>query len=212
MRCWLRTAELEPSHPQINYRIAQAYWADGDTARSREHFLTEIRANPGDVDVIFDFALFLLEDGEIESAKEKFNRILELKSDFAPALFYLGEIAFSNSDYEQAAELYSQAIQKDKKLAGPCYRLAQLALMKEQKQKVKIYLLSELGLGPEDADALVSMASMSLAIGDLELSTHCLLRAVDIDRANADAHYYLGVVTANRGWLEEAVEFLTQAL
>jgi len=84
--------------------------------------------------------------------------------------------------------------------------------MKEQKQKVKIYLLSELGLGPEDADALVSMASMSLAIGDLELSTHCLLRAVDIDRANADAHYYLGVVTANRGRLEEAVEFLTQAL
>ncbi|KPL22392.1 MAG: hypothetical protein AMJ75_08115, partial [Phycisphaerae bacterium SM1_79] len=24
IRCWLRTAELEPTHPQINYRIAQA--------------------------------------------------------------------------------------------------------------------------------------------------------------------------------------------
>jgi tetratricopeptide (TPR) repeat protein len=85
-------------------------------------------------------------------------------------------------------------------------------MMKDQKQKAKIYLLSELGLDPEDADALVSMASISLTLGDLELSTHCLLRAVDIDRANADAYYYLGVVTANRGRLEESVEFLAQAL
>ncbi|MCJ7675899.1 MAG: tetratricopeptide repeat protein, partial [Sedimentisphaerales bacterium] len=34
--CWLRTGDLEPSHPQINYRIAQAYWSDGDLDRGRD--------------------------------------------------------------------------------------------------------------------------------------------------------------------------------
>ena len=35
--CWLRTAELEPTHPQINYRIAQAYWSDGNTESAGKH-------------------------------------------------------------------------------------------------------------------------------------------------------------------------------
>ena len=116
IRCWQRTAKLEPNHPQINYRIAQAYWYKRDNARAREYFLAELRTNAGDVDVILDFGLFLLEVGDIESAKEKFNRILELVPDFAAALFYLGEIAFSNADYE--------ALQKDNMLTGPQYRLA----------------------------------------------------------------------------------------
>ena len=62
--CWQRTAQLEPTHPQINYRIAQAYWADGDNENAKEHFLQELRVNPGDTDVILDFGIFLLKIGE----------------------------------------------------------------------------------------------------------------------------------------------------
>ena len=164
IQCWLRTAELEPGHPQINYRIAQAYWADGDITCCREHFLAELRVNPGDIDVIFDFGLFLLENGDVESAKEKFNRILELEPNFAAALFYLGEIAYSNRDFKKAVSLFSQALQKNNTLAGPCYRLAQHALMKEQQLKTRAYLVSELETCPEDADTLVSMGSMFLSI------------------------------------------------
>jgi len=212
IRCWLRTAELEPSHPQINYRIAQAYWSAGDNKHSREHFLAELRVNPGDVDVILDFGLFMLETGEIESAKEKFNRILELVPASGVALFYLGEIAFNNNDYEQAVQLFSQALQKDNTLAGPCYRLAQYALMRGQEQKGRAYLISELDMAPEDANTLVSMGSMFLRMGDLDYATQCLLQAVDIDRVNADAYYYLGVVRTIKGALGDAAEFFAHTL
>ena len=212
IRCWLRTAELDPTHPQINYRIAQAYWSEGDSVRAREHFLAELRINPGGVDVILDFGLFLLEVGDTESAKEKFNRILELTPDFVPALFYLGEIAFNGADYERAAQLFRQALQKDNTLTGPRYRLAQYALTKGKTRQARTYLVSELKLAPEDTDILVSMASMFLTIGDLDLSTHCLLRAVDIDCADADAYYYLGLVSAINGRFENAVEFFAHTL
>jgi len=212
IRCWLRTAELEPSHPQINYRIAQAYWSDGQTKRCREYFLAELRINPGDIDVIFDFGMFLLETGDIESAKEKFNRILELEPGFAAALFYLGEIAFNNGDYEQAVKLFNQTLQKDNTLAGPCYRLAQYALMREQKIKARAYLVSELETCPEDVEILVSMGSMFLRIGEFDNATHCLLQAVDIDCANADAYYYLGTVRAIKGAFGDAEEFFAHAL
>lgn len=212
IRCWLRTAELEPSHPQINYRIAQAYWSEGDNARAREHFLAEIRTNPGDVDVILDFGLFLLEMGDIESAKEKFNRILELAPDSGAASFYLGEIAFNNRDNERAAQLLNQSLQNDNTLTGPRYRLAQYALMSGEKTKVRDHLVSELKLAPEDADILVSMGSMFLTIDEPDYAAHCLLRAVDVDCGNADAYYYLGLVSAIKGRLEDAAEFFGHAL
>ncbi|MGA1979383.1 MAG: tetratricopeptide repeat protein [Sedimentisphaerales bacterium] len=212
IHCWLRTAELEPSHPQINYRIAQAYWAVGDYERGREYFLAELRASPGDVDVILDFGLFLLEIGDVESAKEKFNRTLELKPGFAAALFYLGEIAFNKADYGQALKLFNEAGQKDNMLTGPQYRLAEYALMGGKKEEARGHLVSEVKLAPEDTDILVSMGSMFLRIGDMDYATHCLLKVIDIDCANADAYYYLGLVSAIKGRFEEAVEFFGNAL
>lgn len=250
--CWLKTAELEPSHPQINYRIAQAHWSEGDTERAREHFLQELRSNPGDLDVILDFALLLLEVDDVESAKEKFNRILELQPGHASALFHLGEIVFDKGQYEQAVELFSRALAEDNSLAGPRYRLAQHALVNGREKEARAYLIAELQACPEDAEMLVSIASMFLRLAagpephlpptsqinyahfestqqrapespflrqtnafrtsDLDHATHCLLRAVEIDPACADSHYYLGVVSAKKGALKDAEKFFAHAI
>jgi len=156
--------------------------------------------------------LFLLEVGDIESAKEKFNRALELQPDFPLALFYLGEIALDNCDYDRAAQLFKKALQQDNTLTGPRYRLAQYAMMRGLWQEATNYLLSELKLAPEDVNTLVSMGSMFLTMGDFDYATHCMMRAIDIDCAHAQAYYYLGLVTAMKGQFEEAAEFFAHAL
>lgn len=212
VRCWLRTAELEPTHPQINYRIAQAYWSDSDRTRAREHFLVELRNNPGDIDVIMDFALFLIEVGDLDAAREKCNRILELNPGFAPALFYLGEIALDQGNNAQAASLFEDALKRDATLGGPHYRLAQCALAAQQKDKVKEHLLAELNREIEDANTLISIATMFLTIDDSEHATQCLLHAVSLDMKSADAYHYLGVSAANKGQLVDAERFLDHAL
>ena len=143
----------------------------------------------------------------MESAKEKFNRVLELRPDFAAALFCLGEIAFDRADYERAAALFNHALQTDNTLRGPHYRLAQRALMQGRRHAAREHLLSEVNLGPEDSDLLVSVASMFFKIDDHDSATDCLLRAISIDCANADAYYYLGLASAVNGRLEEAVEY-----
>ena len=236
--CWVKTAELESSHPQIHYRIAQAYWYQGDAAKAREHFLYELRANPGDIDVIFDYGLFLQENNDTEAAREKFNRILELKPDYAPALFYLGEIAFNSHDYDRAVDMYDAALRYDKGLAGPYYRLAQYALMQNKAKKARTYLVSELRNCPENSGLLLSIGSMFLDISalsapsstsdkssdnesntcdsglymDLDHAMHCLLRAVDIDNTNPEIYYYLGLASAMRRDYEDAKEFFSHAL
>ncbi|MHC4744510.1 MAG: tetratricopeptide repeat protein [Planctomycetota bacterium] len=212
VRCWLRTAELESEHPQINYRIAQAYWCEGDHERAGEYFLAELRTNPGDVEVILDYGLFLLELGQIESAKEKFNRILELDPDSATALFYLGEIALDNNKHSRAAELFKQALSKDNTLMGPRYRLAQCAFVKGQNQKATGYLLAELRQAPQDPHILTSIGSLFLKIGEADHAATCLLRAAESDSTNAEAYYLRGLNSAIQGRFEDAAEFIGHTL
>jgi len=221
IHCWIRTAELEPSHPQINYHIAQALWAEGELERSRHHLLKELRINPGDVDVIMDFGVFCLERGEIESAREKFHRALELRPDTALATFYLGEIALNAGELKMAEELYSRAMARDGSLPGPRYRLACCSFLRNDIQSAKTYLASEIKLAMDDADVLVSMASMFLVFAAqpqvdsdeaIDYALHFLLRAIDIDSCSADAYYYLGLANAIKGRLEEASELFAQAL
>lgn len=210
--CWIKTSKLEPDHPQINFRIAQAYWFDGDYQTSREYFLAELRENPGDIDVIINFGLFLLQLGDTESAKEKFNRVLEFTPDHAQAMFYLGEIAFNKGNFRDAEQLYHRAILSDAALVGPNYRLAQYALKKGQKNQAREFLFEELKLNPEDSEALVSMGSMFLHTGDYDYASHCLVRSADSDNDNPEPYYYLGLVSATRGLLEEADEFFERTL
>ena len=167
---------------------------------------------PGDVEAIMDMALFLLETGDLDSAKEKFHRLLEMDPDFAPAMLYLGEIALDQGDPARAADLFDEALKKDPTLAGPHYRLAQCALLDEQKNNARMHLIAELDHEVDDANTLVSMASMFLAIEDPDHASQCLLRAVGLDMRSADAYYYLGVSAANKSQFVDAERFFSRAL
>lgn len=210
--CWERTAVLEPTHPQINYRIAQAYWANGDLAQAKEYFLRELRNSPGDVDVILDFGIFLLKVGQLDAAREKFNRILELQPDFTIAVFYLGELALIQDRSIDASRLYCQAIKEDPDLAGPGYRLAQIALGDGSCDEAKKLLLDELKLKIDDIDVLLSIAVMFIHLDELDLAMDTLLGVVDEDRKNATAFYYMGMVMVLQGDHEGALHFFEHAM
>jgi tetratricopeptide (TPR) repeat protein len=159
-----------------------------------------------------DFALFLLERGDVEPAKEKFNRVLEFDPEYAPALFYLGELAYDRGDVTQAVALFEEALERDPTLPGPHYRMAQYALSLSRLREARAHLITELDLDVEDADTLVSMGSMLLRAGDPDHAVHCFLRATGYDKRCTEAYYYLGVTTANKGHFEEAVRFFRRAL
>jgi len=210
--CWQRTRELEPTHPQISYRIAQAYWADGDNRQARSHFLDELRVNPGDIDVILDFGLFLLNCGEIAAAAEKFNRILELSPDFARAKMYLGEIALRQEDLNKAAELFLDAAELEPSLAGPRYRLAQIALDAGSEKRALDLLRIELNFDFDDPDVLNSIGTMLMKLGDFDSAMDCFLRVVDSNPVNDKAFYYMGKSLAMQGETEGAFHFFEYAM
>ena len=59
---------------------------------------------------------------------------------------------------------------------------------------------------------MVSIGSTFLAIGDVERAAECLLGAIDVDSSNADAYYYLGIISITNKQFENAVELFGQVL
>ncbi len=210
--CWEKTAELEPTHPQINYRIAQAHWANGEMDIAKRYFLEELRCEPGDIDVILDFGTFLLKNAEHDNAREKFNRILELDPEYAPAYFYLGEVAYDQGDNAEATKLYFKATTYDSTLPGPRYRLAQLATDANNKTQALKFLMQECALEIDESEVLMSMGRMFAELGEADHAMNCYLKIIDEDPEHAEAFYRLGQTLSKEGEHEGGLQFLEHAI
>ena len=210
--CWEKTAELDPVHPQIHLRLAQTYWVNGKGKQARQEFLKELRKNPADLDVLLDFGIFLLENGEIEAAKEKFNRILEFDADFAVARFYLGEVYRLLGETEAATRQYYAAMSDDGKLVGPRYRLAEIFRHQGRIPQAMELLQAECKLGVQDVEVLVGMGKMFLQMGDSQDAAQCFLQALDVEHEEPRAFSGLGVALALRGEYEAGRQCLEQSL
>jgi superkiller protein 3 len=210
--CWEKTAKLEPAHPQIHYRIAQACWADGQYDKAKEHFLEQLRQNPGNVEILLDYGIFLLENGQNQMALEKFNWILELQPDFTPAMFYLGEVHRTNGDLNTASHWYRKAIHADQQMAGPRFRLARILLWQNQTDEIAELLKSELKLSCDDEQILLLTGRMLLSVGECDEAVNCFLKVLDINPQQGQAYFGMAAVLMQKRDAEGCLQFLEHAI
>ena len=210
--CWEKCAEIEPNHPQIHYRLAQACWVSGQGSRAREEFLIEIRKNPANLDILLDFGLFLLESGNFESAREKFNRILEFDPAFAPAHFYLGEVFRLQADTRRADRCYHKAIECDAAMSGPRFRLAELYTPQGRVQKSIQLLRAEFRLGVDDIDVLKAMGWMFLNADELTDACNYFIQALAEVESDYEPYFGLSMTLLVHGDYSGAFDCIEQAL
>lgn len=211
--CWEKTLQIDPEHPQINYRIAQAHWANGNTKLAKVHFLEELRNNSKDMSIVIEFGVFLLLRGELDAAKEKFNRVLEMEPDNSKAMLYLGDLELSRKNFAAAERWYTQAADNEPCMCGPKFRLAQIAYQQDDFPSAKDYIHEELMYSPEDAEVLITMGDMLLAMGEVDDATDCFLKVVDEDPQNGRAFAKIAACLLARKEAEPegAVQFFEHA-
>jgi len=210
--CWEKTAELEPTHPQIHYRIAQACWADGQINKAKDYFLRELRRNPGHIDVLADYGVFLLEQGHISQAAEKFRWILELRPDFAQAMFYLGEICRLEENLSEAMAWYSKAKTTETQLAGPRFRMSQILLWQGRPDSVAELLRDEIKLACDDEQVMLSIGQMLIRLGEYNDALPCFLRVLDSNSEQGKAYFGISAILMHRRDLEGCLQFLEHAI
>ena len=203
---------LDPDHPQINYRIAQAYWADGQTHKARQFFLAELRRNPGDIDILMDYAMYLVDAGQPQQAGEKLRWILELKPAYALARFYLGELARLDGHNAQAIEWYQESIDADSSMPGPRYRLAQLLLDAGNTDAARFHLQRELRLMSDEEEIAVAMGNLFLQLDCCQEAMQCFLKAIDSESLFGQACLGLGAAMMKKHDYQMALHYLEMVM
>ncbi len=210
--CWEKVRELDANHPQINYRIGQAYWATGNTKMAQRYFEEELRNDPSAIDVLLDMAVVLLEQGQTDAARDELVNILDRDAMNAAALFYLGESYLFDSKIQEARKYYQDVLKLDSYMSGPRYRLAQIAMSDGDEKLVASLLKSELELDIQNPEIFLSIGTMLLKVGVVEHAIHSFLQVIDIDSKNIKAYQYLSRSLHAIGQHEDALQFLEYAL
>ncbi|HED66170.1 MAG TPA: tetratricopeptide repeat protein [Planctomycetes bacterium] len=171
--------------------------------------------------------LVLVESGEIDAAKEAFERVRETMPDDPGGRFQLGNL-YLEEDPEHAAELYREGIAIDPYYPW-CYNgLAQaLAALGDvegaadakaeldQAQAVKAKLDAKLDRAlksPTDFNAQFDVAEMYQAVGQDERALEMYRRALDLDPESAPTHYACGVIMENLENWDAAMNHFEEAL
>jgi Flp pilus assembly protein TadD len=185
--------EIAPDYPMARQRIAEAYWMQGQHEKAREYYLTAVRNDPGDADLIAEFGDLLVEMDDLFGAATKFRHALDLDPDAVRPKVMLGLICSQQGDVDSAVKYMEAALAEDQQHPGLRSQLGEAEL-----RRGNLYVaLRHLSLAVED-DADDPMAQMALGNCLLQLgrpdeaATH-FKRMIDLDPEMAGPHHNLGI-------------------
>ena len=210
--CWERTRRLDPHHPQVDGRIAQAYWANGQRRRAKEFFLAELRRHPGDLEILLDTGILLLEMNELDAAREKFSRILEIDPDQAQAHQYLGELQLHQGNITQAVESFNQALRLDAEQVGSNYRLGDCYLQLGHVANAREHLLAELKLSPDNPEVLMDIGCLLNEVGETQEAMQCFERATAALPDDPRGYHNLSLCYYSMGLMDQGMELCRKTL
>ena len=210
--CWQQTKNITPDHPQINYRIAQGYWANKDPQKAHHHFLEELRHQPGDIEVLLDTGILLLEINKLESAKEKFTRIIELDNTHCLAHHYLGELHLHQKKWTQAVESFNRALELNPAQQGSHYRLGECYLHLGQLANAREHLLAELDASPDQLEVLLDLGCLLLEVDQITDAMICFERFIDLNPGDYVAYQNLSLCYYLTGLPNEGIDLSYKVL
>jgi len=100
-----------PNYSYVAIELAANYSALQETDKALGVLASQLERNPADPALLFHLANAYLQNGEIDKAKEYYQRCLEIDANNVLCLSWLGGLQFSEGDYVTAAANLERAIQ-----------------------------------------------------------------------------------------------------
>ncbi len=221
--CWQKTLDLDESHPEVQIRIAEAFWGKGEFEAARQHYLTGLRQDPGNTETLLDLGDLLMEMGRTEEAGEKFRRAIELAPEEPAGYFchgnWLMRLLSPDRD-EQAILAFTKVLQLDPTYPGAHLRLGELYHRRRalgggvhgDAMLARKHLRAELVLRPQDPQVLLDLSNLLVDTGQTRAAVACLKRLVGLDPGNVDAWQNLAVSQFMVGRYEDGIASCHEAL
>lgn len=178
------------------------------TQRSRESFKQNLEAatlNPADASAHYNLGLIYQQRGELDAARERFERAIQIDADEIDAHYQLGRIARSQKRFADAIGNFEQVVARDPALSqheiwrevGATYNAA------GQYEDARDALERFLDHRPSDPEALYLMGRAHAGLGHQREAASSMQACIDAVKT-APAYKY----RADKRWLNEAQQFI----
>lgn len=114
-----------PSSPEIDFRLAEVYAANGDTVVAREFLTAAVEKKPDYTQAILFLAQIELNEGNLREATESVRAAVFFEPQNAVLLYQLGILLLQDEEYEQAAAAFELALGAQPDYANAAFFLAQ---------------------------------------------------------------------------------------
>lgn len=209
---WNKVLEIHPQYPGIRRHIADCHRAMGDIEQARKHYLQAIREDPGDTDMLKDYADLLADAGQLDDAAEKYRLIIELEPDYVSAHTALGEVALKAGPLKDAVARFRAALEIEPTCPGIHARLGEALLRQGRLAEAKRHLSVELERNPDDAQALMTLGNCLLEMGRPTAASYCFRRLLNNQPDAPGPHHNLAVCSFINGKFDEGIEHCRKAL
>jgi len=178
------------------------------TQRARESFRQNLEAatlNPADASAHYNLGLIHQQRGELEQARERFERAVQIDDDEIDAHYQLGRIAREQKRYAEAVRNFEQVVSRDRSHAqNEVWReVGATYLAAGQFEDARNALEQFLEHRPSDPEALYLMGRAHAGLGHQSEATSSMQACIEAVKT-APAYKY----RADKRWLNEAQQFL----
>jgi tetratricopeptide (TPR) repeat protein len=176
--------------------------------RARESFKQNLEAatlNPADASAHYNLGLIHQQRGELEAARERFERAIQIDAEEIDAHYQLGRIALQQKRFADAVRHFEQVVARDPshsqhevwREVGATYLAA------EQFDDARYALEQFIEKRPSDAEALYLMGRAHAGLGHRREAASLMQACIEAVKT-APAYKY----RADKRWLNEAQQFI----
>ena len=178
------------------------------TQRARESFRQNLEAatlNPADASAHYNLGLIHQQRGELEAARERFERAVQIDEEEIDAHYQLGRIARQQKRLADAVRHFEQVVSRDRTHAqNEIWReVGATYIAAEQHEDARNALEQFLEHRPSDPEALYLMGRAHAGLGHQREAASSMQACIDAVKT-APAYKY----RADKRWLNEAQQFL----
>jgi Tfp pilus assembly protein PilF len=156
------TAILEkaPKLTRLNVAIARAYRAKKDIKSAAEWYEKALAADPNDISGRTELAMMYMEQGQLDTAREKLLEVADNTGATREVFYSLGEIERARDQADEAAKWYQRAADADANWAKPHIGLALVAIQKGDIAAATQHLEKATTTGSDPADQATAKAML----------------------------------------------------